>query len=403
LTKLFPLVNQLESMQSSEGKRRLSKKWIALIVIIIVDLVLSGSLLAINYNASDNKTTNFFFGVEVAYGDYNDLKAVVTEVKNYTNLVVLGLPEVSINRDLLDQSCDYIYSQDLYFMVLFTNTSQYSGWQNYTPAQWVQDAKAKYGDKFLAVYRWDEPGGDQLDSSPYKLVESASSYSDAAQQYVNVLKPEVEYYQNTGVDVVTADYGLYWFDYEAGYDTVLAEFGWNNSRSMQIALARGAAQAHNKTWGAMITWTYTDPPYIESGARLLEDLVLAYNNGAKYVIVFNYPEVSTAKYGLLGQEHLAAMKQFWNYSSTYGPSGKDIETAYVLPEDYGFGLRSSQDTIWGLWSADASTSKIYSDVNMLIQLKGAEFNILINNATLAKDVKGHYTELIYWNGNRVNP
>jgi hypothetical protein len=203
--------------------------------------------------------------------------------------------------------------------------------------------------------------------------------------------------------VVTADYGLYWFDYEAGYDTVLAEFGWNNSRAIQIALARGAAQAHNKTWGAMITWTYTDPPYIESGARLLEDLVLAYNNGAKYVVVFNYPEVSSAKYGLLGQEHLAAMKQFWNYSSTYGPSGKDIETAYVLPEDYGFGFRSSQDTMWGLWSADAATSKIYSDVNMLVQLKGAEFDILVNNATLAKNVKGHYTELIYWNGNRVNP
>jgi len=124
----------------SSGKKRLSKKWAALIIIIIADLALSGSLFAINYVASDNKTTNFFFGVEVAYGDYSDLKAIVTEVKNYTNLVVLGLPQVSINRSLLDQSCDYIYSQDMYFMVLFTNTSQYSGWQDYTPAQWVQDA-----------------------------------------------------------------------------------------------------------------------------------------------------------------------------------------------------------------------------------------------------------------------
>lgn len=75
----------------------------------------------------------------------------------------------------------------------------------------------------------------------------------------------------------------------------------------------------------------------------------------------------------------------------------------MLPEDYGFGFRNSQDTIWGLWSADVSTSKICSDVNMLTQLKGAEFDILINNSTLAKDVKGQYTELIYWNGNRVNP
>ncbi|NLF88091.1 hypothetical protein GX563_04625 [Candidatus Bathyarchaeota archaeon] len=52
-------------MQSREGNRRLSKKWVTLAVIITVDLVLSGSLLVINYAASDNKTTNFFFGVEV--------------------------------------------------------------------------------------------------------------------------------------------------------------------------------------------------------------------------------------------------------------------------------------------------------------------------------------------------
>jgi hypothetical protein len=136
-------------MQPGQKKRRLSKKWIALTVIIIADIALSACLLTINYSPSAAKTVNFYFGVEVAYGDFNDLKAVVTEVKNYTNTVVLGLPEVSINRTLLDQSCDYITSQDLNFIVLFTNTSQYSGWQNYTPAQWAADAKVKYGDKFV--------------------------------------------------------------------------------------------------------------------------------------------------------------------------------------------------------------------------------------------------------------
>jgi hypothetical protein len=391
-------------MQSKEGKRRLSKKWIALIVLIIADIALSTCLLAINFNSNASKTApNFYVGVEVAYGDVNDLKAVVTEVKNYTNVVVLGLPEVSVNRTLLDQSCDYITGQDLSFIVLFTNTSQYSGWQNYTPSQWVEDAKARYGDKFLAVYRWDEAGGDQLDGSRYREVTSARDFSDAAQQYVDVLSPEVDYYHQAGAKVLTADYGLYYFDYKAGYDTVLAEFGWNNSRQQQIALARGAAQQFNRSWGAMITWTYTDAPYIESGAKLLDDLVLAYNNGAKYAVVLDYPEVATAKYGLLNQEHLSALKQFWNYTSTYGPTSKTAETAYVLPQDFGFGFRSSSDTIWGLWSADATATRVYGDVNMLIQLKGADFDVLYNNSTLVKDSKGHYTELIYWTGNKVTP
>ena len=125
-------------------------------------------------------------------------------------------------------SCDYIYNSGLHFIVLFTNISQYASWRGYTPAQWVSSAQQKYGNKFLAVYRWDEPGGDQLDHSRYQEVKNASSYTDAASQYVNVLKEPVQYYQNTSATVVTADYGLYWFDYKVGYDAVLAEFGWNN-------------------------------------------------------------------------------------------------------------------------------------------------------------------------------
>jgi hypothetical protein len=179
------------------------------------------------------------------------------------------------------------------------------------PAQWVSSAIQKYGDKFLAVYRWDEPGGDQLDHSKYQEVKNAFSYSDAATQYVNVLKEPVQYYQNTGAPVLTADYGLYWFDYKAGYDAVLAEFGWNNSREQQMALVRGAARAKDKDWGAIVTWTYsnfTGSPFIESAPQLYNDLVLAYNNGAKYAVVFDYPKIATAKYGILLQDHRSNKK-----------------------------------------------------------------------------------------------
>jgi hypothetical protein len=195
-------------MYETGEKVGISRMKKAIIVIIIVCLFLSAFLLGFNYQVQTLSNEQFYLGVEVAYGDFDDLKSVVTEVKNYTNLIVLGLPEVSINRTLLDQSCDYIYQSGLNFIVLFTNTSQYHIWQNYTPAQWVSDAKVKYGEKFVAVYKWDEPGGDQLDNSIYQEVKSASNYSDAARKFVSVLSPEIEYYKNAGANVITADNGL---------------------------------------------------------------------------------------------------------------------------------------------------------------------------------------------------
>jgi hypothetical protein len=261
----------------------------------------------------------------------------------------------------------------------------------------------------LAVYRWDEPGGDQLDHSKYQEVKNASSYSDAATQYVNVLKEPVQYYQNTGVTVLTADYGLYWFDYKAGYDAVLAEFGWNNSREQQVALVRGAARANDKDWGAIVTWTYsnfTGSPFIESGPELFSDLVFAYNNGAKYAVVFDYPKLATAKYGILMQEHLDAIKNFSNYVRNNAPSNADykkVKNAYVLPADYGFGFRNPLDNVWGLWGNDTRTQQIYKDVNNLIKQQGANFDIVCDYPTLTTDTKGRYNTLIYWNGTQINP
>lgn len=45
----------------------------------------------------------------------------------------------------------------------------------------------KYGDKFLAVYRWDEPGGDQIGDDQYQIVHNADNYSLAADDYVDGL------------------------------------------------------------------------------------------------------------------------------------------------------------------------------------------------------------------------
>ena len=62
--------------------------------------------------------------------------------------------------------------------------------------------------------------------------------------------PYYSHHMNQGdLKLFTADYALYWFTYQGGYDVILAEFGWNHSRPLNIALARGAATMQDKEWG----------------------------------------------------------------------------------------------------------------------------------------------------------
>jgi hypothetical protein len=306
---------------------------IALIVTILV------SLFALNEWVSNHQSTpEFFVGVELAYGDTSDLKNMVDKVENYTNLFVIGSIDISFNQTALNEACDYIFDAGLYSIVLFTESQKY----NYTIFDWMKDAKQKYGDKFLGVYRFDEPGGNQLDKSSSMLVKNATNYADAAANYTEGLGIIIDYYLNYSNKMFTADYGLYWFDYKAGYSTVFAEFGWNFSRQLHMALCRGAAKAQNRDWGAIVTWTYNDTPYIEPPEQLSQDLTLAYGAGAKYVVIFDYPK--NGSYGILTEKHFDTLKTFWNYThnnpQNYGTD--QAKVAYVLPQDYGFGFRSAK-------------------------------------------------------------
>jgi len=169
-------------------------------------------------------------------------------------------------------------------------------------------------------------------------VGETANYSYAAEQYVELLYGHLAYYLYVSPSVLTADYGLYWFDYIGGYNSVLAEFGSNQSREINVALCRGAALARNRDWGTIITWKYNDTPYVESPSELYQDLVLSYRAGAKYAVVFDYPKVG--QFGILNQTHLDKLKDFWNYvQSNPGEHGIDsAEVAYVVPADYGFGF-----------------------------------------------------------------
>ena len=199
----------------------------------------------------------------------------------------------------------------------------------------------------------------------------------------------------------TSDYALYWFDYISGCDVVLAEIGWNQSLPQDIGLARGAATLQNKSWGAMITWKYTQPPYLDSGDAIYNQMRTAYQAGAKYIVVFNYAKDMTEAYGILQEEHFQALQRFWNdvvQKESVVHGGIKAEAVLVLPHNYGWGMRNPQDNIWGLWQPDEKAPVIWSQLQSRIAQYGTKLDIVYEDS--AFPVQGKYQQIYYWNQTR---
>jgi hypothetical protein len=371
------------------------KSKVAIATIILVIVISVSVFAALQLIKAPAETPEFYVGVEVAYANANasDVKVMVDRVKNYTNLIVIGAPEISINETALNETCDYIYDAGLHFIVLITKREAYT----YDTFSWMFEAQQKYGKMFLGVYRYDEPGGNQLDRGREMLVSNAISYTDVAAQYTYALGLIISYYQNYAGQVFTADFALHWFDYQSNYSAVFAEFASNNTKEIAIAQGRGAAKNFNKDFGVMLTWKYDAPPYIESGTDLYNDMVLAYELGAKYVIVFDHPKLDT--YGILTDEHFEALKKFWDYyhSNPQDFNSQKAKVAYVLPQDYAFGLRRVDDGIWGLFGPDELSGKVWSDVNKLVDLYGFGVDIVYDEPGVVEAARTRYELLFFWN------
>jgi hypothetical protein len=148
----------------------------------------------------------------------------------------------------------------------------------------------------------------------------------------------------------------------------------------------------------MITWSYHTAPYIESGEELYTDMILAYQNGAKYILVFNYPYDSST-YGILKEEHFEALRNFWNYVN-YHPQTNDSlseKVQYVLPKDYGYGFRGPNDRIWGFWEADALSNEICANLNSLLAQYGTRLDIIYDDG-IEPGNTSEYNEFVFWNG-----
>jgi hypothetical protein len=374
----------------------LNHKLVILTALTLVIVVALSLLLTVNL-FSKPQSREFYVGVEYAYGSQvSEVEALVDKVKNYTNLFVLGSPVLTFNRSALDESCDYIVNAKLNLIVLLTSSNLY----NYDIFSWMQQAKQKYGDSLIGIYRFDEPGGNQLDDGASQIINDTSTYPATANAYVGNLSIIINYYlSHAPIQIFTADYALEWFDYKANYTSVFAEFVGNESRQRIIGLDRGAAEAFGKDWGVIITWKYDHAPYLESKDELYADLSLAYSAGAKYSIVFSYSSPNTTNYGTLTEDHFEALQKFWRtlHSNPASFGSNKPQVAYVVPSDYGFGFRNPNDAVWGLFTADNLSAKIYSDIENLTQTYGSHLDILYDEPTQIVPLLKNYSQVFYWN------
>lgn len=375
-----------------------------LLTVLIMIVLLTSFVLLVIFHASTRAEPypdGFYMGI-IETGNVLETKQIIDETKSFINLIVISNMTTIKSLNMLEEVADYAHSAGLHFFVRMTYPTPFEVF-DYNPFKWQKTAEAKYGDHFLGYYLYDEPGGNQLDLGGFRQFDNTTlpaDYRDAANTFVYYLYIQMRDFIKTE-DLVTSDYGLYWFDYEAGYDSVFAEFGWNHSRPLNIALCRGAAEMHNRSWGVTVTWTYTDPPHLQSGTELFNDLKIAYLAGATYVTIFNEPRIED--HGLLSAEHMVAIKEFKDFvlKNPQNRTSNLQKIAYILPPNYGWGLRTDDDKIWGVWPADNKSQTIWNDIQTLIDMYGYNFDIIYDSPWTQLFGKEHYDIFIWWNGTKT--
>ena len=407
------------------------KQVIILSLILIIIIITASFLVTYSLISHNTKAAPFYVGVNFCGNTTAEAKLLIDRVKDYTNLFVLQSWPISNNETATNEICDYAVSSGLNIIVNLGVSQTYSrDWTWQFP--WFESAKQRYGDRFLGSYYDDEPAGIQLDHNWFNFFFNYSSYfegrphvsplhqifADLEDEMANVTRPEpkdydteAEWFQmiletnqglkslkDAGIKTFTSDYILYWFNYLGGYDVMLAQFGWNNSYIQDIALVRGAARMQNKSWGAIITWKYNEPPYLDSGEEIYNQMHAAYEAGAEYVIIFNYPQIEGNTYGILKDEHFEALEKLWNEVKKNPRNMPDVdqaEVAFELPRNYGWGIRHPEDWIWGFWGPDEKSPQIWENSRKLLSQYGIRLDIVYDDP--AFPVTGKYPLIYYWN------
>jgi hypothetical protein len=102
-------------------------------------------------------------------------------------------------------------------------------------------------------------------------------------------------------------------------------------------------------------------------------------------------------------EHFLALEKFWNNitgGSKVARGSIKVESVLVLPRNYGWGMRSPEDTIWGFWGPDEQSAQIWTLSRKLITQYGFSLDIVYDDPSF--DVSQKYCQIYYWNVSQTN-
>jgi hypothetical protein len=383
----------------------LRKGHLAIVSIILLAFsVASASLFPSLVADRQGTLSDCYVGVSFCGNTTAEAKLLINRVKTYTNLFVVQSGPVSWNETSLNEICDYAVNAGLKIIVYFGDFNPRILAANGTTwrINWMTQTRLRWGDSFLGVYYYDEPGGYWLDTDrnqfPMWVLPENATYDSVAAEYVRGAKRELSYVPGKNeTTVFVSDYALYWFDYLGSYDVVLAQAGWNHTLQQDIALVRGAATLQHKDWGVIVTWKYNSTPYLDSGENIYAQMVSAYTAGAKYVVLFNYPSIEGNAYGVMQEEHFDALQRFWKDATTQTVKHNSVraEAVLVLPRNYGWGMRNPNDKIWGFWDSDEKSPQIWQLSRELIAQFGFELDIVYDDPNFL--AAGKYNQIYCWN------
>lgn len=426
------------------GHERMKSSARKILISTLLIAILAVSALAIQQTyfsqGQNNKKNIPYVGIAYCGTTITEAKELIDKSKDYTNLFVLasGRNPISKNQSAVEEICDFAVANDLSIIINLgiddiedIDESAWF-WQADSLEPFKQQWTERWGDKFLGIYYNDEPGGIQLDGdwalwfelfgerlnsvghpamdSLYQIYLKMLDYvtngtkpqdydleADFFIQNVIVEDPGLAALKKEGYYTFTSDYGLFWFDYLGGYDVLFTEIGWNVSVAQQIALVKGAARLQEKEWGAMITWKYGVPPFLDSGDEIYNQMLTAYQTGAKYIVIFNYATLFDGKSApAMTEEHYIALERFWNDINQKNFADlSQPQAVLILPRNYGWGMRYPDDNIWGFWPADEKAPVIGEGMSKLLAQYGASLDIVFEDPAFPVS-KGGYKTVYRW-------
>jgi len=144
--------------------RKQTKLLTVLMALLLVGLVAVAGCAVLNMSGKHAGSEKFYVGVTYGGSSIQEAKELVDKVKNYTNLFVL-LSGTIKNVAAVEEIGEYVIASKLNYVIYMSHNVRYDIWEYNELVKWTIAVKERWGECFVGVYYYDEPGGTMIDGT----------------------------------------------------------------------------------------------------------------------------------------------------------------------------------------------------------------------------------------------